>query len=130
VFIVVNKSDLPPAIAAREIENLAGGSPIYEISAERKEGIDRLREEIISRITGGEIAGRNSALLLDAWERDLLQRMHRAVKGVAEAIERLSSPDIIAEELRCAHEIAGELQGIDIDEEVLDQLFRRFCVGK
>jgi tRNA U34 5-carboxymethylaminomethyl modifying GTPase MnmE/TrmE len=37
---------------------------------------------------------------------------------------------MIAEELRRAHAITGELQGIDASEEVLDRLFRRFCVGK
>jgi tRNA U34 5-carboxymethylaminomethyl modifying GTPase MnmE/TrmE len=56
--------------------------------------------------------------------------MQQALTQVAAAINAKASPDIVAEELRVAHATAGELQGIDANEEVLDQLFRQFCVGK
>jgi len=56
--------------------------------------------------------------------------MQQTLARVASAIDAETSPDIVAEELRTAHATAGELQGIDADEEILDQLFRQFCVGK
>jgi len=130
LFVVLNKSDLPATLELYKIESKMEGHPVFEISAETGEGIDGLREGIISELIGGKIEGRNAVLFLDTWERDLLHRMQRALTRVAAAIEAESSPDIIAEELRSAHKISGELQGIDANEEVLDQLFRRFCVGK
>ncbi|MCD6495484.1 tRNA uridine-5-carboxymethylaminomethyl(34) synthesis GTPase MnmE [Candidatus Bipolaricaulota bacterium] len=130
LFIILNKSDLPHVLEPRAIEPRTVGFPIYEISAETGDGIEELKNGITAELLGGGIEGRNSALLLDTWERDLLHRMQRALVRVAGAIEEESSPDIIAEELRVAHATAGELQGIDASEEVLDQLFRRFCVGK
>ena len=130
IFVILNKSDLPRVIEPRAIEEHVSGHALYEISAETKEGIEQLRDGIISELLGGEIEGRNAVLLLDTWERDLLRRMRQALARAAAAIEQGSTPDIIAEELRLAHATAGELQGIDANEEVLDQLFRRFCVGK
>jgi len=130
VFILLNKSDLPAVLEPSVIERQASGRPVFEISAETGDGIEELKGGISSELLGGGIEGRNSALFLDAWERNLLQRMEEALGRVASAIEVNSSPDIVAEELRVAHKIAGELQGIDASEEVLDQLFRRFCVGK
>jgi tRNA modification GTPase len=130
IFVVLNKSDLAAVIKADTIESQAAEYQLYEISAETKDGIEQLIEGIIARLLGGGIEGRNAALLLDTWERDLLVRMQQALTQVAAAINAKASPDIVAEELRVAHATAGELQGIDADEEVLDQLFRQFCVGK
>ncbi len=130
VFVVLNKSDLPAVINRDTIEAQAPGYPLYEISAATKAGIEQLTEGIIAHLLGGKIKGRNAALLLDVWERDLLHRMQQALRRVISALEADASPDIVAEELRVAHATAGELQGIDANEEVLDHLFRQFCVGK
>lgn len=125
VFVVLNKSDLQ-----RVIEPFVADYPMYEISAETREGVDGLTCAIVDRLLGGQLPSHNSMLLLDTWERDLLRRMKKALAQAAAAIAAGLSLDMIAEELRTAHAIAGELQGIDVGEEVLDQLFRRFCVGK
>ncbi len=130
LFIVLNKIDLPAAVGKSTIGSRAEAHPVFEISGKTGEGIDRLEQGILDRLLGGEIDGRSSALLLDVWERDLLRRLHESLLRAGEGIEQGASVDIIAEGLRAAHRIAGELQGIDADEEVLDQLFRRFCVGK
>lgn len=130
LFVLLNKSDLPALIEKTTIESQLSAHPVYEISAETTQGIDELRQGIISRLMKGGIEGRNSALLLSAWERNLLVRLNRSLKKASQVIESGYSPDIISEELRLAHKIAGELQGIDADEEVLDELFRHFCVGK
>ena len=130
LFVVLNKIDLPAAMTRSEIEAQVPGHHPFEICAESGEGIEQLERGIIDRLMGGQIEGRNSALLLDAWERDLLRRLHQGLIRVTEAIGSGASSDIIAEELRAAHAISGELQGIDADEEVLDQLFSKFCVGK
>jgi tRNA modification GTPase len=127
LFLVLNKSDLP-----QKIEPLAtrSGTPIYEISAKRRDGIEQLTGGILERLLGGKIPTRNAVLLLDTWERDLLRRASGFLAQATEAVRSGLSADMIAEELRRAHAITGELQGIDASEEVLDRLFRRFCVGK
>ncbi len=130
VFIMLNKSDLPIVIEKTAIESQVSAFPVYEVSAETTQGIDELRQGIISRIMKGGIEGRNSALLLNAWERSLLVRMNKSLKQASQVIESGYSPDMVSEGLRQSQRIAGELQGIDADEEVLDELFRHFCVGK
>jgi tRNA modification GTPase len=130
LFMLLNKSDLPSVIEKTAIESEVPGCPVYEISAQTTGGITELRQEIISRLMKGGIEGRNSALLLNAWERSLLVRISRSLRQASQAIQSGCSPDMVSEELRLAHRVAGELQGIDADEEVLDELFRNFCVGK
>jgi tRNA modification GTPase len=127
LFLVLNKSDLPRRL--EPLEELSE-NPIYEISARKQEGIERLTKGLLDNLVGGNLPTRNTFLLLDTWERDLLRRVDTSLTHAGDAVRDGLSPDMIGEELRNAYTITGELQGIDVSEEVLDQLFQRFCVGK
>jgi tRNA modification GTPase len=94
------------------------------------ERLDELRERILSLLVSGGIPSRNTVLLIDTWERNLLRRMADALERAITAFESGATPDIAAEELRSALRAAGELQGIDVSESILAQIFSRFCVGK
>lgn len=127
LFLVLNKSDLPRRLEPLEKQS---ENPIYEISAKEQEGIEQLTKGILDSLVGGNLPTRNTVLLLDTWERDLLRRVDASLTRAGDAVRDGLSLDMIGEELRDAYTITGELQGIDVSEEVLDQLFRRFCVGK
>jgi len=127
VVLVENKIDL----GANPLDLPCGlGAGTVAISAETGEGIEGLRNRLVELLAGGELPTRNSVLLLDAWERDLLRRVAEALDRALLATEREDSADIVAEELRAALRTAGELQGIDVSESILDAVFSRFCVGK
>ena len=94
-------------------------------------GIQELKESVLRLMTDGELPTRNSALLIDSWERDLLRRVSEALERASTVEAALgATPDMVAEELRVAYTVAGELQGIDVPESILDAVFSRFCVGK
>jgi len=126
--LVFNKCDL-----ADRFGELPPGdwSAHLDVSAKTGHGIAELKNLILNLMVNGALPTRNSALLLDSWERDLLRRVSSALKR-ADAVGTGSgaTPDMIAEELRIAYTVAGELQGIDVPESILDAVFSRFCVGK
>lgn len=125
--LVVNKTDLPDRIGAA---SLGSWDERLDVSAKAGRGIEDLRETILRLLVGGELPTRNSVLLLDAWERDLIRRTGESLRQAADTARAGHSADMIAEDLRLAYRTAGELQGIDISESVLDAVFARFCVGK
>ena len=127
VVLVENKIDLPskPLVLPK-----GDWAKRVEISAERGDGIDRLREGLIDLLAHGELPTRNSVLLLDSWERDLLRRIVGRLNEAIDAARSGHAPDILVEEVRSAYRTAGELQGIDVSESILDAIFSRFCVGK
>lgn len=126
--LVLNKSDLQDRLGAPP----AGGWRVqHEVSAMTGAGIQELKESVLRLMTDGELPTRNSALLLDSWERDLLRRVSEALERASTVEAALgATPDMVAEELRVAYTVAGELQGIDVPESILDAVFSRFCVGK
>jgi len=97
LVLVLNKADLPARIG----DLPAGRWEAISISAEQGEGIDRLRSLIVEILLDGKIPARNTILLLDTWERDLLRRLGASLS-----------------------------RGIDVNESILDRVFSRFCVGK
>jgi tRNA modification GTPase len=125
--LVLNKIDLPDMMG--EVPHGDWGAR-YDISAKNGSGIDRLRAGILDLLLEGRLPVRGGVLLLDAWERGQLRRTRERVDEAILAIERELPSDMVAEELRLAYRIAGELQGIDTSEDILDQIFSDFCVGK
>jgi tRNA modification GTPase len=126
VIVLLNKIDLPGQIP----DPVTLSERPLEISAREGTHLDRLRERIVGLFFAGGIPSRQSVLLLDSWERDLLRRLLAALVSASDRAGEGSTPDIVAEELRAAYRAAADLQGIDAGEAVLSAIFSRFCVGK
>jgi tRNA modification GTPase len=128
MVIVVNKIDLPLKIDRRRLLKLAGGRPVVDISALKGINIDSLRREV-RRIFAPRIA-KNEDVILHARQKDLLRGIHGALLEAGKLLAGGRSEELAAEELRGALPLVGELTGeIRIDEVIAD-IFGRFCVGK
>ena len=126
-ILVVNKTDLPDRLGA---VSPGRWNARIDVSARDGDGIEDLRKTILRLLTGGELPTRNTVLLLDAWERDLIRRVGESLRGAEETARGGHSVDMVTEDLRHAYRTTAELQGIDISESILDSIFSRFCVGK
>lgn len=123
-LILVNKSD---NLAGNKEESIAGQKPLY-ISTLSNDGINDFLTVLGEKIT--DLMGRRSG----ADTPSLTRRRHRA--ALEEALEYLmlareqSAPDLMAEELRSALRSIGRITGrVDV-EDLLDVIFRDFCIGK
>ena len=126
-LLVMNKADLP---SVWDDSPSGSWASVLRVSAKEGEGMDVLRQEILSSFVSGDLPTRNSVLLLDTWERDLLRRVGDQLESACQAVTLHDQADMVAEELRLAYQTAAELQGIDISESILDAVFSKFCVGK
>jgi tRNA modification GTPase len=125
---VLNKNDLPPKITSRRIKELAGKSPIVEISALKGKNIDGLRSQIRAFFAPGP--GREEEIILHARQKDLLGGILESLRRAEGLLAKRHVEEVCAEEIRAAVRLIGELTGEVRVEEVLDDIFGRFCVGK
>jgi len=125
VLCVLNKIDLPDRFGA-----VPTSCDVVAVAASEGRNIENLRAKLLDLLLGGKVPARGSVLLLDQWERDLLRRVGAGLSASADALGSGATADMVAEELRGAYVTAGELQGIDVAESILDAVFSRFCVGK
>lgn len=129
VLVVVNKSDLPRKLTIRRLWELAGTNPVIEVSALKGRNIDGLRTRIRTFFGPGTI-DKEEDLILHAWQKDALEQILEALRKARELLRRKGSEEICAEEIRTALRLVGGFSGEVRAEEVLDEIFERFCVGK
>ena len=127
VVYVLSKSDLPAQATTGDHPHLRDA---LRLAPERRQGLDLLRNLLEERLVRSGVPQRQSTLYLDVWEVDRLQRMQRSVACALAGSRTGRTPDLVIEDLRRSLRTAAELQGIDIGEETLAEIFRRFCVGK
>jgi tRNA modification GTPase len=119
VVHVFNKSDLRPA-------SDAGG---VVLSAQTGHGLDALRQTLL-RLAGWH-AQPEGVYIARARHVDALRRTHVHL-GAAQVQLRAPTPalDLMAEELRLAHNALAEITGVFTPDDLLGEIFSRFCIGK
>jgi len=109
------RHDIPPLLPALPVSGLTGL------------GLEELRGEIARRLWG---SGAPSAQFIASESaRDALQRAADALERAGRAFEA-STLEVVCGELGLAAEALGEITGECAPEDLLDAIFRRFCVGK
>jgi tRNA modification GTPase len=127
-IVVLNKTDLPRRVSARRVKAMAGALPVVEISALKGRHLDDLRG--IMRAAFAPAAGRDEEVLLHGRQKDCLQAAHEALERARELLAEGHSEELCAEEIRSALRLVADLTGEVRTEEVLEDIFSRFCVGK
>jgi tRNA modification GTPase len=125
VWLVFNKSDLPQQSRSEQIFENEYQFNLF-ISARDGTGIDALLQALNAHVKG--YFGSESGLITRERHRHHLHETEAALtRALAETSGR---EDIVAEELRLASRALGRLTGkVDV-EDILDVIFRDFCIGK
>lgn len=108
-------------------KNAPTGGYDVAVSSVTGEGLDELQRAMSGKVCGGKSL--DSAYLIE--ERHF-NALTRAVKSLQSAIDAvgLYPPDLISMDIRAAWQTLGEITGETADEEVINTVFAKFCVGK
>ena len=120
-LFVINKIDLLQQKA--RIENRDGNSYIY-LSAKTDEGIDLLREKILELVNWHAESG-----VFMARERHL-EALLQAKQSLQRAAAQSKQAELFAEELRLAQDVLSKITGRFSSDDLLGEIFSRFCIGK
>jgi tRNA modification GTPase len=129
VILAMNKCDLPSAVEIRGLEEPLGGGPWSTVatSAVRGDGIAELRSAL-GRLLAG--AGGLAVAVANPRHAEALGRAREAL-GRARAAAGAGAPgEIVSLELHETLQAVGEVTGETVDEDLLERIFSRFCIGK
>jgi tRNA modification GTPase len=124
---VINKADRPLAVTAAEWRRRFGEDAV-EVSAATGAGREALETALAEAIHGGKVDLSGMRFYVAARQRGLLEEAGAALARAAEA--EGAGDEIVAVELREAAAALGRLTGEDYADDVLDDIFARFCIGK
>ncbi len=127
---VLNKRDKGTAVTADEIKRLAPNAQVIESAIMAGKGLDDIEDMVEALVYGGSVKPGESLLVTNVRHEDILRRagvfIGDALKGVA-ANEAL---DIIEIDINEAYVLLGEILGESVSDDIINEVFSRFCLGK
>ncbi|MBC1491199.1 tRNA uridine-5-carboxymethylaminomethyl(34) synthesis GTPase MnmE [Listeria booriae] len=128
--VVLNKTDLAQNIDVARVRQLAGENPVVETSLVNEAGIAELELAIQELFFAGEIDAGDATYVSNARHIALLHEAIQAIDAVIEGVEAGMPVDIVQIDMTRAWDLLGEIIGESVQDELLDQLFNQFCLGK
>ena len=129
-IIIINKLDLPKRIDMEEVERLAAGRKIIMASIKEDQGIDELEKAIGEMFFSGSIESGDLTYVSNARHISLLNAALKSINDALAGIEMGIPIDIVQIDMTKAWETLGEIIGERIHDELINQLFSQFCLGK
>ncbi|MGI6203819.1 MAG: tRNA uridine-5-carboxymethylaminomethyl(34) synthesis GTPase MnmE [Anaerovoracaceae bacterium] len=129
-LILINKTDLGNEITRGEAEALRPGADIIMTSMKDNTGIDEVEDKIESLVYGGRLRQGSSLIITNARQEALLREAAESLDSALTMAEAGEALDFIDMDLRSAHETLGKITGETVEEDILNEVFSRFCLGK
>ena len=132
---ILNKVDLPPLVSAGDIQQRLNDTPPVLLSAKTGVGFDelgrRVRQTLFAgELTPGEKETSPGAVVTRVRHRDALLKAEQSLLQAQQNLREGVPLDLVAVDLRAALDHIGEITGHVSNEDILDRIFRDFCIGK
>ncbi len=129
-ILVVNKKDLGLLVSGESFREAAGHSGTVSVSAKTGEGIDLLEERVYRAILGEEDPASAEVHVGNLRQKEMLEQSAGYLEAAVRGIEEQLSPELISLEVKDAASSLGGIIGEITTEEVLEEIFSSFCIGK
>ncbi|HVG00414.1 MAG TPA: tRNA uridine-5-carboxymethylaminomethyl(34) synthesis GTPase MnmE [Chloroflexia bacterium] len=128
---VLNKTDLPPAFDLQELRGILAGVEVVRASAATPGGTGALEERLAGLVLSGKaVRAGDEALVTSVRHRDALERARGHVREALESAGSGAPAAFVAVDLHSALNALGEITGETVREDLLDEIFSNFCIGK
>ena len=129
-ILVINKKDLKPYVPVEQIVERFPGLPWIQISALYNQGIEELKAAVFMAVTDQRGSAELPAIVPNIRHKLAIDRAVIASKAAAEGFRTGLPGELVAIDLKDALDSLGEITGVTTTEDILDQIFTRFCIGK
>lgn len=130
VIFVLNKVDLAPVITEEILKTYIYEQPIICISAMKQEGLNALRQAMKHFIVNKGISIGQEATISNQRQKQSLVKAIESLEKVEDTIDMGMPEDCIAIDLHDAYGHLGNIVGEALKDEIINELFTRFCLGK
>lgn len=128
IILLYNKCDLPLKMDVEKTSKLRSGIPHLEISALNRTNIEKLKEQIYALFVRNDIKG--NEIILHLRQKLLLEDIQATLLEARSALKEGFPEEIIVEEIRKIQPLIGQMTGEIGADEILDNIFSHFCIGK
>ncbi|MEN2011355.1 tRNA uridine-5-carboxymethylaminomethyl(34) synthesis GTPase MnmE [Staphylococcus hominis] len=129
-IVIVNKTDLERQLDIEEVKTMIEDTPLIQTSMLKQEGIDELELQIRDLFFGGEVQNQDMTYVSNSRHISLLKQARQTIQDAIDAAEAGIPMDMVQIDLTRTWELLGEIIGESASDELINQLFSQFCLGK
>ena len=127
--VLLNKSDLDTVVTENMIKSYIE-KPILSISAKEESGIKELEDTLKNMFFHGEISFNDEVYITNIRHKTALKDAYDSLEKVNVSIENNMPEDFYSIDLLDAYEFLGSITGETIGEDLVNEIFSKFCMGK
>ena len=127
--VILNKTDLKQVVCEEDLKELVE-HPIVSISAKEEEGIDRLEQQIKELFFAGNITFNDEIYITNMRHKTALEEAKKSILLVENSIDMGLPEDFYSIDLMNAYEALGSIIGEAVGEDLVNEIFSKFCTGK
>lgn len=128
-IVIYNKTDLEAAVSIEELKEKTG-SPVIPVSVVEETGLRQLEDKIRRMFFHGELSFNDEVYITNARHKAALEEAKESLKLVKESINMGMAEDFFSIDLMSAYESLGRIVGESVGEDLVNEIFSKFCVGK
>ncbi|SFG72267.1 tRNA uridine-5-carboxymethylaminomethyl(34) synthesis GTPase MnmE [Oribacterium sp. WCC10] len=128
-IVLLNKSDLDSMVGQADLEKLTG-KKVIPISAKNNFGIDSLESEISNMFFNNRINFNDQLIITNLRHKNCLINANQALHEVINSITNYMPEDFFTIDLMKAYEELGYILGEEVSEDLINEIFSKFCMGK
>ncbi len=128
--VIVNKCDLPLAVDATQLVARFGTGRVLQLSAKTLTGVEEFTAWLKNYVYGSKGTLEDGAYIQNARQERLLRQALASLQDAGEAAQTSLPYDCIEIDVRAAIELLGEITGDTVQDEIINEIFSRFCIGK
>lgn len=128
-IVIYNKTDLISVVDKGELEEKTG-RPVIPVSAVEETGIRELEEKIKELFFNGELSFNDEVYITNARHKEALEAARNSLELVRNSIDLGMPEDFFSIDLMNAYESLGKILGEAVGEDLVNEIFSRFCTGK
>lgn len=126
---LLNKSDLDAKLSEADIKKLLS-SPVISFSARTGDGMDELKQILTDKFASGALQSSDQVIITNERHKFLLTQAQKSLTNVEKSIQDGMSEDFFTIDLMDAYTSLGTILGKEIEDDLADRIFSKFCMGK
>lgn len=134
-IVLLNKMDLDTVVTVDDIKEQMkkyGDTEfsVIAISAKKEEGIEELEQVVKEMFYQGKVSFNDEIYITNMRQKEALQEGYASLQQVEESIENQMPEDFFSIDLMNAYEVLGQIIGESVEEDLVNKIFKEFCMGK
>ena len=130
VLVLLNKSDMDRKIETDRIKEILGDKTFLDTSMETGQGVEELKDIIEKMVYKGNLKQDNSLTVTNARHLNLLRDASAFLEDSLKSIESNQPLEFIEIDVKNTYDDLGAILGEEVGDDILNEVFSRFCLGK